>query len=87
MDCRITSLYICVDDMKRAIKFYEEFFDIDLLEPFEEGLAIKDTVWKKLYTKGMDKARNYFKEHQNELLDQLNQALFNEISFQKILVV
>ena len=32
MDCRITSLYICVDDMKRAIKFYEEFFDQHVTE-------------------------------------------------------
>ena len=27
----------------------------------------------------MDKAREYFKTHQNELLDQLNQTLFNEV--------
>ena len=59
--------------------FYSEFFDIDLLEPFEEGLAIKDVTWKKLYTKGMDKARDYFRDHQQELLDILNQNLFQEM--------
>ena len=25
--CHITSLYLCVKDMKRAIKFYEKFFE------------------------------------------------------------
>ena len=59
--------------------FYEEFFDVDLLEPIEEGLAIQESVWKKLYTKGMDKARNCFKAHQDELLQQLNQTLYNEV--------
>jgi len=27
MFCKIDSLYICVNDMERAIKFYEEFFE------------------------------------------------------------
>jgi len=27
MNCRIASLYICVNDMERAIRFYEEFFE------------------------------------------------------------
>ena len=27
MNCRIGSLYICVNDMERAIKFYEDFFE------------------------------------------------------------
>lgn len=26
MNCKISSLYICVKDMERAIRFYEEFF-------------------------------------------------------------
>lgn len=59
--------------------FYEEFFDVDLLEPYGDGLAIKEDIWKKLYTKGMDKARNYFKAHQEELLEQLNNNLFQEM--------
>jgi len=74
--CRVND-YLLVND--NFYDFYEEFFDVDLLEPFEEGLAIKETTWKKIYTKGMDKARNYFREHQDELLNQLNQTLFNEV--------
>lgn len=74
--CKVDNYFLVNDNF---YDFYEEFFDIDLLEPLGEGLAIKDTLWKKLYTKGMDKARNYFKANQEELLNQLNQTLFNEV--------
>ena len=59
--------------------FFAEFFDTDLLKPHGEVLVISESEWKKLYTKGMDKARSYFKEHQNELLDALNNNLFQEM--------
>ena len=74
--CKVDDYYLIKDNF---YDFYEEFFDVDLLEEFEEGLAIKETIWKKLYTKGMDKARDYFKEHQQELLNQLNNTLFQEV--------
>lgn len=74
--CKVDNYFLVNDNF---YDFYEEFFDIDLLEPFKEGLAIKDTVWKKLYTKGMDKARNYFRKNQDELLRQLNNCLYNEM--------
>lgn len=32
MDCRICSLYICVKDMDRAIKFYEDLFEQPVTE-------------------------------------------------------
>lgn len=32
MNCRIYSLYICVDDMARAIDFYEHFFEVKVTE-------------------------------------------------------
>jgi DNA polymerase-3 subunit alpha len=59
--------------------FYEQFFDIDLLEPCGDTVGIPQKTWQKLYTKGMDKARDYFKEHQQELLDKLNGTLFQEL--------
>ena len=74
--CKVNDYFIIKDNF---YDFYEEFFDVDLLEEFEEGLAIKDTVWKKLYTKGMDKARDYFKANQDKLLEQLNNKLFQEM--------
>ncbi|SHI66515.1 hypothetical protein SAMN02745163_00598 [Clostridium cavendishii DSM 21758] len=27
MNCNINSLYLCVNDMERAVKFYEDFFE------------------------------------------------------------
>jgi predicted enzyme related to lactoylglutathione lyase len=32
MKCNICSLYICVEDMNRAIKFYEDFFEQPVTE-------------------------------------------------------
>ena len=34
MSCRIDSLYICVEDMERAVRFYEAFFE---QKPAEKG--------------------------------------------------
>lgn len=58
--------------------FYEQFFDVDLLEPFGETTAIPQKTWQKLYTKGMEPAKKYFQEHQQELLDKFNNILFQE---------
>ena len=60
-------------------EFYQEFFDTDKLEPHGELLAIDQETWKKMYTNGMTKAKSYFKEHQDELLKQLNDKLFQEM--------
>lgn len=59
-------------------KFYSTFFDVDLLEPYGDKLAIKEEVWKKLYSGVMKPAKTYFKEHQKELLEKLNDAMFQE---------
>ena len=32
MNCKISSLYICVRDMQRAIEFYEQLFDMHVTE-------------------------------------------------------
>lgn len=37
MDCHIKSLYLCVKDMDRAIRFYEKFF--------EKKVTIKDEIY------------------------------------------
>lgn len=74
--CKLDDVYTLVDNY---YEFYEEFFDVDLVEVHDEYLSINQEIWKKLYTKGMDKAREYFKVHQDELLNQLNQTLFDEI--------
>ena len=74
--CKINDYYMI---MNNFYDFYAEFFDVDLLEEFNEGLAIPAATWQKLYTKGMDGARDYFKEHQDELLNILNHTLFQEM--------
>ena len=37
MNCKIDSLYIIVDDLERAITFYEEFFEQKILNQSELG--------------------------------------------------
>ena len=74
--CKFDTYYTINDEY---YNFYSKFFDVDLLEPVGDGLGIPQKVWQKLYTKGMDKARDYFKEHQQELLDSLNNMLFDEM--------
>lgn len=58
--------------------FYEQFFDIDELEPIYDTLGINQKKWQKMYTKAMEPAKKYIQEHQQELLDALNDSLFQE---------
>lgn len=58
--------------------FYEQFFDIDELEPVYDTLGIDQKKWQKMYTKAMEPAKKYIQEHQQELLDALNGSLFQE---------
>lgn len=61
-------------------RFYEKFFNIDLLQVDDDGdLVITKTVWKKQYDKTMDVAKQYIKGHAEELLRQLNNSLFDEM--------
>lgn len=59
--------------------FYEQFFDIDELEPVYDTLGIDQKKWQKMYTKAMEPAKKYIQEHQEELLDKLNNSLFQEV--------
>lgn len=76
-NCKIDDVLILAAD--NYYNFYEEFFDMDLLEPYGEKLGIKEPVWKKIYTKNMEPAKKYIKDHQEELLKKLNNSLFDEI--------
>lgn len=58
--------------------FYEQFFDIDELEPVYDTLGIDQKKWQKMYTKAMEPAKKYIQEHQQALLDALNDSLFQE---------
>lgn len=71
-----------VDDMYAInynyYDFYEQFFDVDLLEPLGNTLGIKQKTWQKLYTKAMEPAKKYLQEHQQEMLNKYNDILFQE---------
>ena len=71
-----------VDDMYAInynyYDFYEQFFDVDLLEPIGNTLGIKQKTWQKLYTKAMEPAKKYLQEHQQEILNKYNDILFQE---------
>lgn len=58
--------------------FYEQFFDVDELEPIYDTLGINQKKWQKMYTKAMEPAKKYIQEHQQELLDKMNDSLFQE---------
>ena len=74
--CKLDDVYLLPDNF---YEFYEEFFDVDLTTIYDGNIAIDQKVWQKLYTKGMDKARDYLREHQDEMLQKLNQTLFDEV--------
>lgn len=58
--------------------FYSKYFDVDLLKPYSGTIAVQEKEWKKIYNKAMEPAKNYFKEHQKEILDVLNNKIFQE---------
>ncbi len=61
-------------------QFYQEFFDVDLLENINGQIAIKKSTWKtKCYDKVMAKAKKYITENKDELLKKLNDSLFQEV--------
>ena len=61
-----------------CIRFYEQFFDNDQLEVINGCTCILQTKWDNIYQKQMDPARDYFRDHQEELLNKLNTTLFQE---------
>lgn len=66
---------------ENAIRFYEENFDMDLLEIAGSGHAfkIKQTTWEKIYQRYMDNVRPYVKDNQKELLNSINTTLTENV--------
>ena len=60
-------------------EFYSKYFDMDLLEVINGLTCIEQTKWEKIYKSTMDKARDWIKENQNEILEKFNTILFKEI--------
>lgn len=76
-NCLVDGYYILKSD--NYYKFYSDFFDIDQLEPFGNKLGIEEKKWKKQYDNAMSPAKKYFKENQQNILENLNNKIFQEI--------
>lgn len=59
-------------------EFYNKHFDLDQLEIINGLTCILQTNWDKIYQDVMDKARNWIKDNQNEILTKFNNMLFKE---------
>ena len=63
-----------------ALDFYANNFDMDLLTPSSEYVfTIKQTDWDKIYKKQMDIIRPFIKEHNQELLNKVNDKLRQDL--------
>lgn len=62
-----------------CIEFYQQYFDVDQLEVINGATCILQTTWdKKIYSKNMDAARDWLKQNQAAVLEQVNTLLFKE---------
>lgn len=68
--------YVIAD--KGAADFYTEFFSLDDISIIDGNGLILQKTWDSIYKTTMDKARDYLKEHQEELLKSYNTILFKE---------
>lgn len=59
--------------------FYEKNFDVDAVEPSEGHLTITEKAWKKQYDLGMKPAKDYLRDHQDEMVEALNSRLMDEL--------
>lgn len=77
-----SDIYYELDEI--AMKFYLEHYNEDLLinvtvEDEEKGY-ITQRQWDAIYKKDMDPVRAWMKENQQEILDTLNQSLYEEVA-------
>ena len=65
-----------------ALRFYEEYFDMDLLVPCQQdGFLFKLDAkkWDKIYQKYMNKVRPFVKKNNEFLLNEINKNLRDEL--------
>jgi len=63
---------------QNSMNFYSDHFDMENIEIINNCFVIKQKVWDKIYSKVMDKVRNWLQSNQQEVLKQLNLKLFEE---------
>ena len=59
-----------------AMNFYQEHFDMNDISIQNGVYLIEQKIWDNLYQSKMDSVREWLKENQNEILDELNIKLF-----------
>lgn len=74
--CKVGKYYTFDED---CIVFYSQLYDMDKLEVINGVTCILQTDWDNIYKKQMDAARNWLKEQQTEVLEELNFLLFREM--------
>lgn len=60
-----------------AIDFISNNFSADYID---NGNYILQKIWDNIYKKAMEPMRDYLKEHKDEMLKKLNNALYNEVA-------
>lgn len=60
-----------------SFAFFEKNYDVDLLTIDGDFYRIKQTTWDKKYQAAMNPVRDYIKANNNELLNTLNNKLFD----------
>ena len=64
---------------RTAFDFYSQHFDVDFLEPNNNNFVIKQLIWDKIYKSQMDIIRPFIKNHNEELLNSVNNKLRQDL--------
>ena len=68
--------YYVFDDI--CEQFYNQFFDLELLDVVNGCTCILQTKWDKIYQDVMDGARTWIQQNHNQILEDYNTLLFQE---------
>ena len=73
---KVGEIYYNLDE--KAYRFYEQNYDVDLLENIDNKIYIQQKSWDKIYKKEMEAVKQYIAAHP-ELLNNLNNMLYQEV--------
>lgn len=73
--CKVGDYYVLPEPF---MKFYEQFFDTDILTVVSNYPAIQQKTWEKIYKSVMDGARAWLKSNHDEILKTYNDMIFME---------
>ena len=73
---KVGEIYYNLDE--KAYSFYEQNYNVDILENIENKIYISQKNWDKIYKKEMEVVKQYITTHP-ELLNNLNNILYQEV--------